>query len=75
MDLPPSSPELNPCEQLWDVVKDTEGFANALFDSIDKLRAGLLPGLLLRLGLRDRRRQHGAGGHRQRDGKRNRAGQ
>lgn len=43
--LPPYSPELNPCEQLWDVLKDTEGFANALFDSIDKLRAALLPGL------------------------------
>ena len=41
--LPPYSPELNPCEQLWDVLKDTEGFANALFDSIDKLRAALLP--------------------------------
>ena len=43
--LPPYSPELNPCEQLWDVLKDTEGFANALFDSIEKLRAALLPGL------------------------------
>jgi transposase len=43
--LPAYSPELNPCEQLWDVLKDTEGFANALFDSIDKLRAALLPGL------------------------------
>lgn len=43
--LPPYSPELNPCEQLWDVLKDTEGFANALFESIDKLRAALLPGL------------------------------
>ena len=45
MALPPYSPELNPCEQLWDVLKDTEGFANALLDSIDKLRAALLPGL------------------------------
>ena len=43
--LPPYSPELNPCEQLWDVIKDTEGFAKAMFDSIDKLRAALLPGL------------------------------
>ena len=45
MALPPYSPELNPCEQLWDVLKDTEGFANALFNSIDKMRAALLPGL------------------------------
>ncbi|MEI6072391.1 MAG: hypothetical protein WCS31_11410 [Verrucomicrobiae bacterium] len=43
--LPPYSPELNPCEQLWDILKDTEGFANELFDSIDKLRDALLPGL------------------------------
>ena len=43
--LPPYSPELNPCEQLWDVLKDSEGFANAIFESIDKLRAALLPGL------------------------------
>jgi len=43
--LPPYSPELNPCEQLWDVLKDTEGFANGLFVSITKLRAALLPGL------------------------------
>ena len=43
--LPPYSPELNPCEQLWDILKDTEGFANGLFDSIDKLREALLPGL------------------------------
>jgi transposase len=43
--LPPYSPELNPCEQLWDVLKDTEGFANGLFASIAKLRTALLPGL------------------------------
>jgi len=43
--LPPYSPELNLCEQFWDILKDTEGFANGLFDSIDKLRAALLPGL------------------------------
>ena len=35
--LPPYSPELNPCEQLWDVLKDTEGFSNGLFESIEKL--------------------------------------
>jgi len=43
--LPPYSPELNPCEQLWDVLKDTEGFANGLFDSIANLRKALRPGL------------------------------
>jgi transposase len=43
--LPPYSPELNPCEQLWDVLKDTEGFANGLFATIAKLRAALRPGL------------------------------
>jgi transposase len=45
LSLPPYSPELNPCEQLWDVLKDTEGFANGLFQSIEKLREALLPGL------------------------------
>lgn len=43
--LPAYSPELNPCEQLWDVLKDTEGFANKLFKTINKLRAALLPGM------------------------------
>jgi transposase len=43
--LPPYSPELNPCEQLWDVLKDTEGFSNGLFESISSLRKALRPGL------------------------------
>ena len=43
--LPPYSPELNPCEQLWDVLKDTEGFSNGLFDSIENLRKALRPDL------------------------------
>ena len=43
--LPPYSPELKPCEQLWDVLKDTEGFSNGLFESIEKLRKALRPGL------------------------------
>ena len=43
--LPPYSPQLNPCEQLWDVIKDTEGFANGVFESIENLRKALLPGL------------------------------
>jgi hypothetical protein len=45
LSLPPYSPELNPCEQLWDVLKDTEGFANGLFETIDRLRSALWPGL------------------------------
>lgn len=45
LQLPPYSPELNPCEQLWDVIRDSEGFANALFKSINKMRLALLPGL------------------------------
>ncbi len=45
MFLPPYSPELNPCEQLWDVLKDGEGFANGLFEDIAKLRVALLPGM------------------------------
>ena len=47
LSLPPYSPELNPCEQLWDVLKDTEGFANGLFKSIKALREALAPGLQL----------------------------
>ena len=41
--LPPYSPELNPCEQAWDVIKDE--VSNHCYKSIDKLRAALLPGL------------------------------
>jgi transposase len=43
--LPPYSPELNPCEQMWDVLKDTEGFANGLFESIENPRKALRPEL------------------------------
>ena len=28
-------PSSNPCEQLWDVLNDSEGFANVLFKSIE----------------------------------------
>ena len=31
-------------KQLWDVIKDTEGFANGLFESIENLRKTLPPG-------------------------------
>ena len=36
IDLPPYCPELNPCEQLWDILKDD--IANQVFPSIRKLR-------------------------------------
>ena len=36
VDLPPYSPELNPCEQLWDIVKDDT--ANKVYASIEALR-------------------------------------
>ncbi len=45
MSLPPYSPELNPCEQLWDVLKGTEGFSNALFESMENFRKALWSGL------------------------------
>jgi len=41
--LPSYSPELNPCEQAWDVIKDE--VSNHCYRSIDKLRAALLPAL------------------------------
>ena len=39
VDLPPYSPELNPCEQLWDILKDD--IANRVFPTISKLRVGM----------------------------------
>jgi transposase len=41
--LPPYRPELNPCEQAWDVSKDE--ISNHCHNSIDKLREALLPSL------------------------------
>lgn len=41
--LPSYCPELNPCEQLWDVLKDE--IANRVHASIEALRDALLPGL------------------------------
>lgn len=41
IDLPPYSPELNPCEQLWDLIKDALG--NRVYDTIEELRAAMLP--------------------------------
>lgn len=39
VDLPPYSPELNPCEQLWDMVKDD--LANQVFATVSALRKHL----------------------------------
>lgn len=36
VDLPPYSPELNPCEQMWDIVKDET--SNQVFASVAALR-------------------------------------
>ena len=43
VDLPPYSPELNPCQQLWDILKDD--LANRVHTSISKLRAAMKPTL------------------------------
>jgi hypothetical protein len=43
IDLPPYNPELNPCEQLWDIVKDDIG--NQVWDTIEALRESMLPAL------------------------------
>lgn len=40
IDLPPYSPELNPCEQLWDLIKEQLG--NRVFESIDQLREAMI---------------------------------
>lgn len=39
IDLPPYSPELNPCEQLWDILKDD--LANRIFANIATLRSAM----------------------------------
>ncbi|MEO5912965.1 MAG: transposase [Luteolibacter sp.] len=41
IDLTPYSPELNPCEQLWDIVKDDIG--NRVFETIEALREVCCP--------------------------------
>ena len=43
IDLPPYSPELNACEQLWDILKDDIG--NRIFDTIAALRDAMIPTL------------------------------
>lgn len=39
IDLPPYCPELNPCEQLWDIIKDD--IANQVHATLTKLRAAM----------------------------------
>ena len=43
IDLPPYNPELNPCEQMWDMIKDRIG--NQVFGSVEELREATLPAL------------------------------
>lgn len=43
VNLPPYSPELNPCEQLWDIVKDSIG--NKTMATIEALRDAVIPAL------------------------------
>ncbi len=39
LDRPPYSPELNPCEQMWDVVKDET--CNQVFATVAALREAM----------------------------------
>jgi transposase len=41
--FPPYKPELNPCEQLWDIIKDEIG--NRVFETVVELREAILPAL------------------------------
>jgi len=41
--LPPYNPELNPCEQVWDMVKD--GTGNKIFATAEDPRDAVLPSL------------------------------
>ena len=43
IDLPPYNPELNPCEQLWDIIKDE--IDNRVFEAVEELREATLPAL------------------------------
>lgn len=43
IDLPAYSPELNPCEQLWDLIKDEIG--NRVYETIEELREASIPAL------------------------------
>ncbi|MDB6133519.1 MAG: family transposase [Verrucomicrobiales bacterium] len=43
LDLPPYSPELNPCEQAWDMIRDSIG--NRVFTTVRQLRRAMAPAL------------------------------
>lgn len=43
--LPPYSPELNPVEQVWDLIRERH-FANQVFGSLDDVEAALTDALL-----------------------------
>lgn len=43
IDLPPYYPELSPCEQLWDMIKDEIG--NKIFATVEELREASRPAL------------------------------
>lgn len=43
IDLPPYTPELNPCEQAWDMIRDETG--SRTFQTITELRKATLPAL------------------------------
>ena len=41
IDLPPYSPELNACEQLWSLIKDRLG--NQIYETVEQLRSAMDP--------------------------------
>lgn len=43
IDLPPYIPELNPCQQLWDIIKEEIG--NRVFETVEELREATIPAL------------------------------
>jgi transposase len=48
VDLPPYNPELNPCEQHWDLIKDE--IENWVFETVGQLRgSGNIKGLSQRV--------------------------
>ena len=57
--LPPYSPELNPTEHLWDVLREN-WFANLVFDAMDGVEEQLVAGLAA-LGADPPRVQHATG--------------
>ena len=43
IDLPHYDPELNPCEELWGIIKDKIG--NRVFETVEELREATIPAL------------------------------